>query len=65
MMKISIVKNKYVALNKTNYVPVFAHGNHAIAIHGLPSEELELLKPAEDILHHFIHVGFEYIYLIW
>lgn len=45
-------------------VTVLAHGYHTIAVHGLSGEELQLLKPAEDVLHDFVHVGFKHVDLV-
>jgi len=43
---------------------VFHQGHHAVAVHRLAGEELELLEAAEDVLHGLVHVGLEDIDLV-
>lgn len=45
-------------------VAVLAHGHHTVTVHGFSGEELELLKPPEDVFHYFVHVGLEDIHLV-
>lgn len=47
------------------FVAVLQEGDDAIAVHALTGEELEILEPGQDVLHHDIAVGFEDFDLVW
>lgn len=45
-------------------VTVLQHADHAVAVHGLAGEELQLLEAAQDVLGGLVHVGLEGVHLV-
>lgn len=45
-------------------IPIFDHCKGTFAIHGLSSEELQILEFTENVLADLVYVGFENINLI-
>lgn len=45
-------------------VAVLQHAHHAVAVHGLAGEELQILEAAQDVLGRLVHVRLEGVHLV-
>lgn len=45
-------------------VAVLQHADHAVAVHGLAGEELQVLETAQNVLGRLVHVGLEGVHLV-
>lgn len=45
-------------------VAVLQHADHAVAVHGLAGEELQVLEAAQNVLGRLVHVGLEGVHLV-
>lgn len=45
-------------------VTVLQHADHAVAVHRLSGEELQVLEAAHDVLGGLVHVGLEGVHLV-